>query len=277
MSGRAPFRESDLYPPLRDFLESQGYRVRAEVGGCDVTATRNGLLVVIELKRALTLDLLTQGFNRQKAADSVYLAVPAPVTDLLRRRHRAVYPVIKRLELGLILINLDSALPVQVAFHPIATQPRKNTQKRLALVREQAARSIVGNQGGTRGIPLLTAYRENALKIALLLRRNGPSRPRDIRDQGGGPRTLAILSSNVYGWFERLGRGLYGLSAGGQEGLETYGEVVTLLTDRLEPGIRPAESLPSFEEKRRPGRKGRAQKKQSTVKPPVSSTPERSG
>lgn len=225
-------RESDLYPPLREFLLAQGYRVRSEVAGCDVTATRDGLLVVIEIKRSLTLDLLAQGLGRQRAADSVYLAVPAPLTDLLRKRHRSIYPVIKRLELGLILINPKSAVPVQVAFHPIPTRIRRNKRARLALVREQAGRTTDGNLGGTRGVPLLTAYRENALRIALLLKEKGPSRPRDIRDLGGGGHTLAILSRNVYGWFERLDRGIYGLSARGNEGLETYHDVVRLLGDQ---------------------------------------------
>jgi hypothetical protein len=226
-------KEMDLYPPLRDFLVAQGYRVRSEVGSCDVTATRDEILIVIEIKRSLTLDLLVQGIKRQRAADSVYLAVPAPDTDLLRKRHRAVHPVVRRLELGLILINTDSTVPVQVAFHPIPYKPRRDKRTRKALVREQAGRSIDGNQGGSRGTPLLTAYRENALTVALLLQTKGPSRPRDVRDAGGGPKTLGILSNNVYGWFERIDRGIYALSAEGERGLATYRGVVRLLEKKV--------------------------------------------
>ena len=123
------------------------------MAGCDVTAVIDDQLVVIEIKRALTLDLLTQGIRRQRAADSVYLAVPAPTTEVMRKRHRAVMPVVKRLELGLILIDLDSVAPVRVAFHPIPYKPRRDRTTRQALVREQAARTVDGNTGGTRGTP----------------------------------------------------------------------------------------------------------------------------
>lgn len=235
MSSQAKRKESDLYPPLRDFLVAQGYRVRSEVAGCDVTAMLDDQLVVIEMKKSLSLDLLTQGLKRQRTADSVYLAVPAPGTEVMRKRHRAVYPVVKSLELGLILIDPDSVVPVKVAFHPIPYRPRRDPKARRALVREQAARTIDGNTGGTRGTPLLTAYREDALTIALLLSKNGPSRPRDLREGGGGSKTQAILGHNVYGWFERIDRGIYALSAEGEEGLATYASIVDLLKKKL-PG-----------------------------------------
>jgi hypothetical protein len=232
MTGKPALKESDLYPPLRDFLVAQGYRVRSEVAGCDVTAVIDDQLVVIEIKRALNLDLLTQGLRRQRTADSVYLAIPAPRTETLRKRHLAVIPVVKRLELGLILVDLESVIPVRVAFHPIPYRPRLDRRARRALVREQAARSVDGNTGGTRATPLLTAYREKALTIALLLKQNGPSRPRDLRD-GGGPKTQSILSHNVYGWFERIDRGVYDLSTKGAQGLSTYAPIVELLAKKL--------------------------------------------
>ena len=33
-------RETDLYPPIKAFLEDQGYVVKAEVGAADVVAVR---------------------------------------------------------------------------------------------------------------------------------------------------------------------------------------------------------------------------------------------
>ena len=33
-------REEDLYPPVKAYLESQGYEVKAEIGACDVMARR---------------------------------------------------------------------------------------------------------------------------------------------------------------------------------------------------------------------------------------------
>ena len=59
VAGRGgPLKESDLYLPVKRFLESQGYEVKGEVGDCDVAATRgNEELVVVELKLSLNLEL----------------------------------------------------------------------------------------------------------------------------------------------------------------------------------------------------------------------------
>ena len=32
--------ESDLYPPVKAYLEAQGYAVKAEIGDCDLLARR---------------------------------------------------------------------------------------------------------------------------------------------------------------------------------------------------------------------------------------------
>ena len=32
--------ETDLYPPIKRFLEGQGYTVKGEIGACDVLAVR---------------------------------------------------------------------------------------------------------------------------------------------------------------------------------------------------------------------------------------------
>jgi hypothetical protein len=44
-----------------------------------------------------------------------------------------------------------------------------------------------------------------------------PSRPRDLRILA--PDAAKILQGNVYGWFERIERGLYGLTSSGRIGL----------------------------------------------------------
>ena len=47
--------ESDLYAPVKAFLEAQGYEVKGEVTGCDVVATRGGEPpVIVELKLAFS-------------------------------------------------------------------------------------------------------------------------------------------------------------------------------------------------------------------------------
>ena len=52
-------KESDLYAPVKTFLEGQGYAVKAEIGDCDVFAVReNEEPVVVELKLSLNLTVV---------------------------------------------------------------------------------------------------------------------------------------------------------------------------------------------------------------------------
>ena len=62
----------------------------------------------------------------------------------------------------------------------------------------------------------MTAYRQRALSCAAALR-EGPRRPRDLRE--AAPDAAAILLRNVYGWFEREGRGVYRLAPAGAAAL----------------------------------------------------------
>ncbi len=69
-------RETDLYPPVKSFLEDQGYVVKAEVGAADVVAIRGEEPpVVVELKLGFSLALFHQCVARLKVSDDVYLAV----------------------------------------------------------------------------------------------------------------------------------------------------------------------------------------------------------
>ena len=219
-------KETDLYPPIRDWLASQGYEVRAEVNHCDVTAVKGDDLVVVELKQVLGIDLLLQAVERQTLTDSVYLAIPGPI-DLRRRgRWRKKITLIRRLELGLIVVNLASRRnTIQIVCHPEPYQRRKKTQKRRALLEEAAGRTGDRNLGGTVGVQLVTAYRENAVLIASCLDRFGPLSAKQLRDMGTSPKTHAILYNNHYKWFRRIGRGLYEITDLGKESYKAFGEL----------------------------------------------------
>jgi len=220
-------RETDLYPPVRDFLVEQGFTVRGEVRGCDVTAVKGEHVVVVELKLGLTLDLLLQGVRRQKVADLVYVAVPRPANKVHEARLRACLPLLRQLELGLLLVDLRDARPsLDVTLQPVPFQRRRNPRERRAVLREVALRSGDDNPGGTRRRPLVTAYRENALLIAAALARSGPMQPRQLRAVGTGDKTTSILRDNVYDWFERIDRALYRLKPAGEVALKTYADVV---------------------------------------------------
>ena len=96
------------------------------------------------------------------------------------------------------------------------------------MIQEIADRSGNYNVGGSTRTPIVTAYRETAIYIAICLRELGPSSPRALRDLGAGKKAGPILASNHYGWFQRLGYGLYGLTDSGERELDNFPEVKAL-------------------------------------------------
>ena len=227
-------KESGLYGPVRDYLEKLGYEVKGEVKDCDITAMRDGELIVVELKRGFTLELVYQAIDRQRVADGVYVAVPLPKRGYMSPRVKDMQSLCRRLELGLIFVGFTGrGVPqVDVFVHPKeAAVPRRNRKRRLAVIREHEARTGSVNTGGVSRKKILTVYKEQALPTAKLLRDNGPARVEDVRRLGGPPNAAAILSRNVLGWFEREAapegrRYLYRVNSKGLEALAQYEDIL---------------------------------------------------
>ena len=97
--------ESDLYDPVANYLRNLGYEVRGEVRSIDLVAIHETELVVVELKLRMSLDLILQAVERQRTADSVYVAVAARSSGPAIRNHRRIRRLLRRLELGLILVH----------------------------------------------------------------------------------------------------------------------------------------------------------------------------
>lgn len=225
--GGGKLQETDLYGPVRDYLVGLGYAVQAEVKECDIVATRGDELVVVELKRSLSVDLLLQATERQRVADAVYVALPKPDLWEVRSRWRRIERLLRQLELGLILVSFATAVPVvDVAFDPEPTPPRRDGHKRRALLAELAGRSGDHNQGGSTRRPVVTAYREQAVYIACCLDAWGALGPDRLRELGAGAKTQAILRRNVYGWFQRVGPATYALNDAGRRALGDYAGLV---------------------------------------------------
>ena len=219
-------RESDLYPPVKNYLENQGYKVNSEVKHCDVTATKDGELVVVELKTRFNATLLIQAADRQRAADAVYIALPHPRDIAVVKHWKGMCHLLKRLEIGLILIHfLKSGPRVEIAFHPAPYTLRIQRKRRDVIIREIRERSGDYNTGGTGGTKLVTAYREEAIHIASVLHNYGTLSPAELKRRGTGRRTQSILSKNYYGWFEKVERGLYRLHSAGREALGDYPDI----------------------------------------------------
>ena len=236
-------RETDLYAPIRDYLKAQGYKVRGEVKGCDVVATKGDDLIVVELKLRANLDLLAQAIDRQRVSDSVYVALPRPSYKVRRSaQHRGLKRLLRRLAVGLILVSADSEAPgVEVVHHPGPYEPKKSRRKCRAIIQEAARRSGDYNKGGCSRKKLITVYRENAIYIACCLSKHDELSPKQLREMGAGQKTLSILHSNFYGWFVRVERGIYTLTGKGKSELKEY----TTLKRRFMKRLRE-ENYPSF-------------------------------
>ncbi|MGI6458968.1 MAG: DUF2161 family putative PD-(D/E)XK-type phosphodiesterase [Candidatus Hydrogenedentales bacterium] len=230
-----PQYETELAGPVTAFLESQGFTVRSEVNGCDIVGIRDEHMVVVELKRNFTVTLLAQATDRQRVADAVYVALPRPAESLRGKRWRILRHLLRRLELGLLFVSFSTEKPrVEVVFHPVPFERKRDHRRRQVLLRESGGRSSDFNQGGSARRKLVTAYRENAIRIACALEALGESSPAALRALGTGPKTRAILYNNVYGWFERVDRGVYRLQEAGREALADYPDLATYYRKEIE-------------------------------------------
>jgi hypothetical protein len=212
--------ETDLYAPIKQFLEAQGYEVKGEIGPCDVVAVRGEEgLVVVELKERLTLDLVLQAVDRLAFSDTVYVAfrIGKGRTGSWRTRRKEVLRLLRLLGLGLLTVSArGSVVPV---LDPVPYRPRSNARRRERLLKEFTERVGDPEAGGSASRRRLTAYRQDALRCARELADAGTLKVSVLRDRTGVSRAGPILRDNHYGWFERVKTGHYSLSPKGEREL----------------------------------------------------------
>ncbi|MFN4098940.1 MAG: DUF2161 family putative PD-(D/E)XK-type phosphodiesterase, partial [Pararhodobacter sp.] len=69
---------------------------------------------------------------------------------------------------------------------------------------------------------LVTGYRQDALRCAAYLAEYGPSRGAAVARDTGVPVATRIMADNHYGWFDRVQKGVYGLTPAGRKGLADW-------------------------------------------------------
>ena len=213
-------READMYPALKAFLEAQGYEVKAEIGACDILALRGDEPpVVVEMKLTFSLALVMQGVARQALVDDVYLAVPVSGERGWKLRYRDIVALCRRLGLGLLAVRGDEVEP---HLDPAPYAPRRNARRLGALLKEFHKRVGDPNTGGTTGIKRMTAYRQDALRCAAVLA-GGERKAADVARAAGVRRAAELMRDDHYGWFERVRRGVYALTAAGRAALADQG------------------------------------------------------
>ena len=212
--------ETDLYRPVKGFLEQLGFEVKGEVCGCDIVAVRQGspsVLVIAELKLTFTLELVLQAVDRTAVCDEVWLAVRASRRGRGRESDSRVKKLCRFLGFG--LLSVLASGKVEVLVEPVPWRPRPNGKRRSRIVEEHRRRRGDPTSGGSTRRPIMTAYRQQALACAAALKQS-PGRPRDLKsDMPDAPK---ILLDNVYGWFVRVERGVYALSDNGRSALTRW-------------------------------------------------------
>jgi len=234
--------ETQLYLPVKRFLEARGFAVKGEICGCDLVAVpaagANGagagaeekdppLVVIGELKQTFTLELLLQGVDRLAAGDEIWLAVRASGAGGRKGRGRERDPRVRKCcrLLGFGLLAVFARGQVEVIVEPRPWKPRKVAWRRRRLVDEHRRRQGDPAAGGSTRQPIMTAYRQQALAVAAALAAaeaagTAARRPRDLK--AFAPDAPKILLHNVYGWFFRVERGVYGLTPAGTTALTRW-------------------------------------------------------
>ena len=101
---------------------------------------------------------------------------------------------------------------VEVLLDPEPYRPRKKMKRLGRLLGEHARRIGDPTRGGVTRTPIVTAYRQEALRCALLIRDGERTNLKALRESGVVPNASRILQRYVYGWFQRVSRATYALT-----------------------------------------------------------------
>ncbi len=214
-------KEADLYPPIKTYLERQGYEVKGEVGAADIVARRGDELIIVELKLGFSLTLFHQGIARLALTDDVYLAVPAGGQA---KALKANVKLARRAGLGVMTVRLRDGL-VEVLADPGPYAARGAKKKRTRLLRAFDRLQGDPNAGGATRHGIITGYRQDALRCARFLAVHGPSKGAAVKEWAEVPQATQIMAVDHYGWFTRVSRGIYDVTDAGRRGLADYRDV----------------------------------------------------
>lgn len=217
MNEESKLSESMLFEPIASYFEELGYKVNGEVNGCDLAATKEDELLIVELKKTINLEVILQGVERQKLGDVVYIAAFKPKNFKKNQRFKRICHLLRRLEIGLIFVSYNRKEPVVeivLTAEPFDRIKSRSTNKRKRnhVLKELQTRKSK-TTGGIHKTKVMTVYRERAIMIGELLEANGPMAPRKINIEELDKKIIySILTKNFYGWFIRIDKGIYHLS-----------------------------------------------------------------
>ncbi len=204
--------ESDLYEPVKRLFENNGYEVKGEIKNCDLVALKDNEMIVCELKKCFNLKLVYQLLDRKSISPLVYGATVTPKKDI-----RSIKKLVKAIDCGLIFVSEETGI-AEVVLNPQGAAGKKGN-KTARVKREFEGRSF-DNIGGVNKTRLMTAYKEQSIRLLCYLEILEEASPGALRSLGFNKNVGNVLYQNFYGWFSRIRKGVYGLSEEGRLALD---------------------------------------------------------
>ena len=229
--------ETDLHEPIKQWLIDEGCEVRSEVKSIDMVGLYGDLMIAVELKLKLNLEVINQAVERQGVADLVYIAVMHDYKAVASKRFQMTLLTLKRLQLGLLLVNFRSIVPEVVEYlkpenFDFEKSKRARKTKRAAIIAEFNKRAADFNTAGSTKSKIMTSYKEQCLLVAYYMKHYELESAKAFKPFGFETVKVSnILVKNFNRWYHKVEKGKYVLSEEGEKALETYSNIIAFLLD----------------------------------------------
>lgn len=194
--------ETELYAPVKNYFSNMGFKVDAEVRDCDITAKKDNIVVICELKRGFTIELMYQLVEKKKLTPYVYAVIPRP-KNMGNRAFKKKIELLKALDCGLLVV-LNSTKRVDLVLEPRGEDTSAKKYRRRGLEKEISTRKMSLNIGGQSKRKIVTAHKESLIAALCYIEKFGSIKTRDCREN-----IRNVVKRNHYNYFVRLERGVY--------------------------------------------------------------------
>lgn len=221
--------ETELYLPVQKYFADLGFKVDAEVKDCDVVATKEDIVVICELKRGFTIELIYQLVQRKKMTPYVYAVIPRP-KNMRSRAFTKKLDILRALDCGLLVV-LNTTKRVDLVLQPRGVDTSAKKAMRKGVEKEVAVRKMSLNLGGQNRRKIVTAHRESVIAALCYIEKYGEINTRMCKTN-----IKYVLQANHYNYFERIKRGVYKMTEKGKKALEIedFKDVVEFYRNEVE-------------------------------------------
>lgn len=162
-------KESDLYDPIKQWMEERGFTVFPEVecrragGRADIVVTSGPLVGVVEMKQSLSLDLLDQALRWRGFANYIWIAIPYRKNGY----RQFVNMVLRDYGIGVLFVSKHGT---------VWTEGQARFMRRTVPHLQQSLtehHQTSGIKGGHSGGGYITPYRITINKVKHFLKRAG--------------------------------------------------------------------------------------------------------